>query len=145
MRRMTSRGGGTYQKDPLKAREEKVFVEFASRQLVVTRQSEVISCLGKSIQQPEVCRLRRHHQLAIAPPKFQMPYQVGNCFIFDAASHTTRRSGLFDACFVGIGKNPYGVIWVAEDPEVITTHVGEFLQVGLVDTRAMQCIDEFVW
>ena len=72
-------------------------------------------------------------------------YQVGHGFIFDAASHTAWRSGLFNACFVSVGKNPNGVIWVAEDPEIITTNVGEFLQVGLVDTRTVQGVDKFVW
>ena len=138
------RGEERYQKDPLKARKEEVFVEFVSRQLVFVRQVEVISSLSKRIQQPKVRRLRRH-QLAIVPAKHRTSYQVGHCLIFDAASHTARRSGLFDACFVSIGKNPNGVIWVAEDPEVIATGVGEFLEVGLVDTRAMQGVDKFVW
>jgi hypothetical protein len=48
-----------YQKDPLKAREEKVFMEFVSRQLVFIRQFEVISSLSKRVQQPKVRRLRR--------------------------------------------------------------------------------------
>jgi hypothetical protein len=84
-------------------------------------------------------------QLAIVPPNYRTSYQVGHCLIFDAASHTARRSGLFDAYLVGVGKNPYSVIWVAEDPEVIATGVGEFLQVCLVNTRAMQRVDKFVW
>ncbi len=140
------KGGGVkerYQKDPLKAREEEVCVESVSRQLVFIRQVEVMSSLSKRIQQAKVRRLR-HTSLAPVPPRYRMTYQVGHCFIFDAASHTTRRSGLFDACLVGIGQNPYGVIWVAEDPEVITTDVGEFLQVRPVNTRAMQGVDEFV-
>jgi len=33
---------------------------------------------------------------------------------------------------------------VAEDPEVVATNVGQLLEIGLVDTRAMQGIDELV-
>jgi hypothetical protein len=111
---------------------------------VFVRLVEVMSRLSKRIQQSKVHRLRRC-QLATVPAKYRISYQVGHGLIFDAASHTTRRSGLFDACLISIGKNPDGVIRVAEDPEVIATDVGEFLQVGLVDTRAMQGVDKFVW
>lgn len=62
-------------------------------------------------------------------------YHVSHSFGFDTTSHTTRRPRSLDLAFVAFREIPDRVVGVAENPEVISADVGEFLKVRLVYPR----------
>jgi hypothetical protein len=71
-------------------------------------------------------------------------YQIGHSFELNTASHAARGSGFFDTRFISFGEDPDGVVRMTEDPEIVTTNVGQLLQIRLVNTRTVQGIDELV-
>jgi hypothetical protein len=115
------------------------------------RQVEVLRGLGERIQQAQVRRL--WHKCPRSPVSYPFlwhigcgkeTHQIGHGLKLDTAGHAARGSGFLDTRFIGFGKDPDGVVRVTEDPEIVATNVRELLQIALVDTRAMQGVDELV-
>jgi hypothetical protein len=51
-------------------------------------------------------------------------YQIGHGLELDTASHAARGSGFFDTRFISFRKDPDGIVWMTEDPEIVATNVG---------------------
>jgi len=52
--------------------------------------------------------------------------------------------GFLDMHLISLSKNPDGVVWMAENPEIVAADVGKLLQIELVDVWAVQGINELV-
>ena len=57
---------------------------------------------------------------------------ISHSFSFDTTGHATRGPRSFDLVLVAFCEIPHGVVWMAENPEVISADVGEFLEIRLI-------------
>ena len=63
---------------------------------------------------------------------------------FDTAGHTTWCPRSLNLVLITFGEVPDRVVWMTENPEIISTDIGELLKVGLVYPRLVEGFDEFV-
>jgi hypothetical protein len=71
-------------------------------------------------------------------------HHVTHCLGFNTTGHTARCTRSLDLIFVTFCEVPDRVVWMAENPKVISADVGEFLKIRLVYPGPVQTVDELV-
>ena len=71
-------------------------------------------------------------------------YEIGHGLVFDPTRHTTWSTRFLGTNLIRIKQGPNGVVGVAKDPEVVTTHVGKLLEIVLVDPWNVKVFDKLV-
>jgi len=64
--------------------------------------------------------------------ELEVERHISHGFGFDTAGHTTRCPRSLDLFLITFREIPDRVVRMAENPEVISAYIGEFLKVGLV-------------
>jgi len=89
------------------------------------------------VDELEMKRLAREHHVS-AYTRTQVcgiANHVSHSLGFDTTGHTTGRPRSLDLALVAFCEVPDGVVWMAENPEVISADIREFLEVVLVYPR----------
>ena len=69
---------------------------------------------------------------------------VSHSLGFNTTGHAARCPGSLDFILITFCEIPDGVVWMAENPEIISADVGEFLKVGFEYSGLVQALDKFV-
>jgi len=69
---------------------------------------------------------------------------VSHSFGFNTSGHTARCPGSLNFILITFCEIPDGVVRMAENPEIISADIGEFLKVGLEYSGFVETVDKFV-
>lgn len=100
-------------------------METVSRHFVFIGEIEVMNRLRDSVDELEVgCLLqtvRNAHGIC------SYTYEVAHRFKLHSACHTSRCLGFLNLSFIDFQEIPYSVVWMTEDPEIVSANVRKFL------------------